>query len=70
MMDKKRDLFCFWEGEGRQVSRKCLKSSVDSAVLMSASKSYLTLCDPMSCSPPVTSVHRILQVRILEWTAV
>ena len=29
----------------------------------------LTLCDPMDCSPPVSSVHRILQVRILEWVA-
>ena len=26
-----------------------------------------TLCDPMDCSPPVSSVHRILQARILEW---
>ena len=46
MMDKKRDLSCFWEGEGRQVSRKCLKSSVDSPVLMSAAKSCPTLCEP------------------------
>ena len=26
-----------------------------------------TLCDPMDCSPPGSSVHRILQARILEW---
>ena len=25
------------------------------------------LCNPMDCSPPGSSVHRILQVRILEW---
>ena len=29
-----------------------------------------TLCDPMDCSPPGSSVHRILQARILEWTAI
>ena len=29
-------------------------------------ESYLTLCDPMDCSPPGSSVHRILQARILE----
>ena len=29
----------------------------------------LTLCDPMDCSPPGSSVHGILQVRILEWDA-
>ena len=27
----------------------------------------LTLCDPIDCSPPGSSVHRILQARILEW---
>ena len=26
-----------------------------------------TLCDPMDCSPPGSSVHGILQARILEW---
>ena len=29
----------------------------------------LTLCDPMDCSPPGSSVHGILQARILEWVA-
>ena len=28
-----------------------------------------TLCDPMNCSPPGSSVHGILQVRTLEWVA-
>ena len=32
-------------------------------------QSYLTLCDPMNCSPPDSSVHEILQARILEWVA-
>ena len=29
-----------------------------------------TLCDPMDCSPPGSSVHRISQARILEWVAI
>ena len=29
-----------------------------------------TLWDPMGCSPPGSSVHGILQVRILEWVAI
>ena len=29
--------------------------------------SCLTLCDPMDCSPPGSSVHGNLQARILEW---
>ena len=32
-------------------------------------QSCLTLCDPMGCSPPGSSVHGILQARILEWVA-
>ena len=28
------------------------------------------LCDSMDCSPPGSSVHGILQVRILEWVAI
>ena len=31
--------------------------------------SYLTLCNPMDYSPPGSSVHGILQARILEWVA-
>ena len=30
---------------------------------------YPTLCDPRDCSPPVFSVHGILQARILEWVS-
>ena len=33
-------------------------------------QSCLTLCDPMDCSPPDSSVHGILQARILEGIAV
>ena len=29
-----------------------------------------TLCDPMDCCPSDSSVHGILQARILEWVAV
>ena len=33
-------------------------------------QSCLTLCNPMDHSPPGSSVHRILQARILEWIAI
>ena len=32
--------------------------------------SCLTLCNPMDCSPPGSSIHGILQARILEWVAI
>ena len=33
-------------------------------------QSHVTLCDPVDCSPPGSSVHGILQARILEWVAI
>ena len=33
-------------------------------------QSSLTLCNPMDCSPPGSSVHGILQTRMLEWVAI
>ena len=29
-----------------------------------------TLCDPVDCSPPGSSIHEILQARTLEWVAI
>ena len=34
------------------------------------SLSRFWLCDPVDCSPPGSSVHGILQARILEWVAI
>ena len=33
-------------------------------------QSYPTLSDRMDCSPPGSSVHGILQARVLEWGAI
>ena len=33
-------------------------------------QSCLTLCDPMNCSPPGSSILGIFQARILEWVAI
>ena len=33
-------------------------------------QSYPTLSDPMDCSLPGSSVHGILQARVLEWGAI
>ena len=33
-------------------------------------QSCLTLCDPMDCSPPGSSVHGISQAGILRWVAI
>ena len=44
--------------------------SNEGPLLLFSHKSCLTLCDPMTCSPPGSSVHGILQARILEWAAI
>ena len=31
---------------------------------------HVRLCNPMDCSPPASSVHGILQTRILEWLSI
>ena len=45
-----------------------LASELKEQVLVTPS--CLTLCDPIDCSPLGSSVHGILQVRILEWVAI
>ena len=35
-----------------------------------ATQSYLTLCNPMDYGPPGSSLHGVLQARILEWVAI
>ena len=36
----------------------------------SVAKSCLTLCDPMDCNPPGSSVHGIFQAKTLRWVAI
>ena len=35
-----------------------------------ACQSGLTLCHPVDCSPPGSSVREIFQARVLEWVAI
>ena len=39
-------------------------------VVVVVTQSCLTLCDPMACSPPGSSVQGIFQARVLEWGAI
>ena len=40
------------------------------AVVVLVTESCPTLCDPMDCSPPGSSVHGVSQARILVWVAI
>ena len=57
-----------------QVLVPCAPSIMESMVMdvhaCSVAEPYPTLCDPMDCSLPVSSVHGILQTRMLEWVAI
>ena len=45
---------------------QCMKVKSESEVAQSCA----TLCDPIDGSLPVSSVHGIFQVRVLEWGAI
>ena len=47
-----------------------LSIPTDLCVCVCFSHLVMTLCDPMDCSLPGSSVHGILQARILEWVAI
>ena len=53
-----------WEAEGRMSS-----TEEPFPVVCLAAQSCLSLCDPIDCSLPGSSVHGILQTRILQWVA-
>ena len=61
--------------EGRLWDERAERASVEKLMLKEhchclVTRSCLTLCDPMDCSPTGSSVHRILQATILEWVAI
>ena len=59
--------------EGDFLGRPVVKHLPCNAQAAAAAKllqSCPTLCDPMDCSPPASSVHGIFQARVLEWVAI
>ena len=48
--------------------KQCIRFNIKVKVLVT--QWTPTLCDPMNYSPPGSSVHGILQTRILEWVAI
>ena len=58
-----------WDSPGKNVGGgchfllQCMKVKSESEVVQSCP----TLCNPMECSPPGSSVHGIFQAKVLEW---
>ena len=61
-----------WDSPGKNTGvgclflLQCMKVKSESEVVQSCP----TLCDPMDCSLPGSSVHGIFQARVLEWGAI
>ena len=61
-----------WDSPGKNTGVGChfllqfMKVKSESEV----TQSCLTLSDPMDCSLPGSSIHRIFQARVLEWVAI
>ena len=61
-----------WDSPGKNTGLgchfllQCMKVKSESEVVQSSP----TLCDPMYCSPPGSSIHGIFQARVLEWGAI
>ena len=47
-----------------------LPSTALAAAAAKSLQSCPTLCDPMNCNPPGSSIHWIFQARVLEWGAI
>ena len=65
-------LLCPWDSPGKNTGvgchflLQCMKGKSESEVAQSCP----TLCDPMDCSLPGSSIHGICQARVLEWGAI
>ena len=63
---------CPWDSPGKNTGvgchflLQCMKVKSEREV----TQSCLTLSDPMDCSLPGSSIHRIFQARVLEWVAI
>ena len=61
--------------QSREIVRQANTENVVLSLMAQKARSEVaqscpTLCDPMDCSPPASSVHGILQARILEGVAI
>ena len=65
-------LLCPWDSPGKNTGvgyhflLQCMKVESESEV----AQSCLTLSDPMDCSLPGSSIHRIFRATVLEWGAI
>ena len=61
-----------WDSPGKNTGVGChfLLQCIEVKSESEVAQLCLTPSDPMDCSPPGPSVHRIIQARVLEWVAI
>ena len=57
-------------GQGQEALHRTPSPTVRCWLCCLAAQLCFTLCDPVDCSPPGSSVHGILQASILEWVPI
>ena len=50
--------------------KKYIYIKIKNKIVSEVAQSCPTVCDPVDCRPPGSSVHGILQAGILEWVAI
>ena len=63
-------IYYFWYLYKHRKISENMHYMLDVKIKVLVTQSCPTLCNPMDCSPPESSVHRIFQARILEWVAI
>ena len=59
-----------WDSPGKNTGVGCHFLLQCMKVENEVTQSCPTLCDPMDCSPPGSSIHGTFQARVLEWVAI
>ena len=61
-----------WDSPGKNTGMSChfLLQCMKVKSEMEVAQSCPTLCDPMDCSLPGSSIHGVFQARVLEWCAI
>ena len=58
------------QAQSRLAEKTCICVCVPKACVCKSLQSCPTLCDPMDCSLPGSTVNQVLQARILQWVAI
>ena len=70
LLVEKLTLMCFHHGDFSRLLQAVRYQWLAEGSEVQVTQSHLTLCNPMDCSPSSSSVHGILQARILRWVAI